>query len=1440
MFSQATRLLGVVLFVLSSASGLLSAQGTTFEVNLASIDQITLGLNADCSRTLLPNLILSGQFDADGDGQRAPDSLFTIVVMDGDPSNGPIIDGCGVFQWTATPVSGQADMISGFSFGNGQVTARDETRPTIFMSGAPTANLLYAGDLSRLTINNLAPSVSRSFRVMASTMMPDMTTIDPALLNVLIRGGSIPRFADNCSDISVTVSDAIAIGGPCDDITITRTFTAMDFDEECSDNPTGSGMTVDSYDIVLVRPNINQVIAPPNVSTFDCLDPAVTDLGPGENPAPRTEDYPTFPGTGGNDFPLNQNFQNIGVTFSDSDRIITCNNTYKVVRTFTVIDWCNTGNIRTFTQVVKVGDFDAPTIVLPTQDLNFDGMPDDGPLVFTTNAPNCGAFINTNFGGLDLTDGCSGATSLLAYILLNGDTTSVLGPIQPLSPSPINRISPFIPAGPHVLQYRAVDDCGNESIVEADILIEDRSGPVVIVEDALNVSLSNNGFATVSALELDEGSYDDCTDIILEIAFANPTNLSPIGVFGPSITLTCLDVGAIPVVIRATDANGNQNERMSILNVVDNTAPVCIAPASLALDCAMANTMLPEDVNAFFSADPIGTSLLFDTLFGAPTSIDNCGNEITSQNIVSNVNDCGTGLITRTFSVTDSRGFTSAPGCQQIINIQGIRDYSIGFPADAATTCGTNPDYDDIIVRENSCDMVLVNTQIDTFSTASDACFKLRITYEVINWCEYDGESDFYVIPRDLDQDGNLEEPTWLHILPGNSNGPQDDLARLDRDGNRDNGTYGPLGSDYANDGRRGAFRYFQFVKVFDDVAPTITNISSDVLGGAGCDGSGIQLDYSVVDNCQPDGIATTVELDLDYFGDVFVTSRVLDEELSNEGNGNFTILTDNLPAGQHAFRIRADDGCGNRTQRIVEFEVENGAVPAPSCIETLTFVLMNDGAGGGLANIEADDFVAFVNGNCGDADLAFSVYREEEEAQQPGFDPVPGRPNFLVDCGDVGEIPLRVYAFDPEGRGTFCAVVAEVQPFDGNVCDDGGLGSLAGFITTVDDDLLPGIEVNITDNVIMADRIMTDNNGSFLFTGLQNGGTYMVQPDGPDQVDLTRIKTSDIIALTRHILGTREITDPYRLVAADVSADGYVDVIDIVGIRRVILGIDPGYLNSPAWRFIRADYEFPASMTEGWDVRDFPSYYSVDELQGDNREADFVALEMGDVFSDGRGRGTESLAAEDVRLFAGQTHTIDFRADDLNGLQGTFEALEGLDLLSWSSQLLGDGNVNDRQLDRGLLGFSFNQAAALNGAVVMSLTVSARHDMLLSDYLRLGDHVAVSEGYSPAGSASSLILSFKEATGGTDNMLYQNFPNPATSTTTIAFDLRQAGLVVLQVHDVNGRLLLNRQLEGLAGRNQLELSTTDFMKNTTGILTYTLVVGQERMSKRMTVLNAR
>jgi hypothetical protein len=82
-------------------------------------------------------------------------------------------------------------------------------------------------------------------------------------------------------------------------------------------------------------------------------------------------------------------------------------------------------------------------------------------------------------------------------------------------------------------------------------------------------------------------------------------------------------------------------------------------------------------------------------------------------------------------------------------------------------------------------------------------------------------------------------------------------------------------------------------------------------------------------------------------------------------------------------------------------------------------------------------------------------------------------------------------------------------------------------------------------------------------------------------------------------------------------------------------------------------------------------------------------------------------------------------------------------------------------------------------------------------------------------------------------NILHQNIPNPVTASTMIRFELAVAGAATLTVQDITGRVILTREMDGIAGLNMVAL---DNLK-TSGVLTYTLTSGDFVATRKMVVV---
>ncbi|MEM6395744.1 MAG: hypothetical protein AAF741_05305 [Bacteroidota bacterium] len=1471
-----------------------------FSVDLTAVNEINLTLNSDCISKVTPRMVLVGDFDTDDDDgidDPAPDEVFTITVLDDNPENGMVVDGCGTFIWTAEPAVPDS-VLSGFISAWGFVNAEDKTSPEL-EAELQQPSILFCTDLDRIDVAQLPNDISRCFIQSGDNGTIIDNSLNFQLRQRLIAGGGIPNFTDGCGDVEICVNDIVSNVGACEDVVLTRTFTAFDATatdaiDGCPTPPEGGNPpTIFSYDITFTRPTVDDVVGVAPDAEFHCDDMTLQFLPPNqygdENPAPEDNDWPFINGPNGQIF-LVESFCNIGATFVDAPRIETCPQTYKFVRTFTIIDWCETDDVRTFSQLVKVGDFTPPTIEAPTQDLNFNGVPDQqepgfGPISFSTTNEDCTANFIVPPGAL--TDNCD-PNPTARVLILPFESSDV----APLGPFFIGNTANNIPKGQHTLRYIATDACENSDTLDVPFIIADRTNPVAICEDELNVSIGGAGTVILTPDDIDRASYDECTDILTEIALFDPITDVQLTDWSQAVTITCDDIPTARVGLRVTDDGNmdgiftpgvdNSNECWLDILVEDKIAPVCIAPAPVDVTCNDPDlVLLPQDLTTAFVLDPVGVGAQLDALFGNANGVDNCPDVLVEQTVVDLRNSCGIGTIIRSFNVTDGAMLNSPPGCQQIITVLGIFDYTIQFPGDEQTDACIEPDYNGVTFQENGCDLLTVTTYIDTFAASADECYKLRITYEVLNWCEYTTEEDPYVIPRDADNDDILEEDTWLHVLPRSVDTPFDDVAALDRDGNRGNGFISPLDEDdppfmpggpagqvpgnsdegYGTDESRGAFLYRQFIIVYDDVNPELTVVNPD---GPFTDDDGdcvapVSLEFSIFDACTSvDEYGAEVELDAffqDQDGDNILTLAdfiadpgVTTITVTPNGDGTFDIdFADELPLGRHAVRITADDGCGNTDIDLIIFEVVDNKAPTPICINGLTATLMPDGNGGGMASIWASEFIASLVDDC-TPPVEYAIYFADESSG-PDFEPMVGDTELVLTCAELGVQVITVHAIDGANQSDKCETTLTVQAFTEGVCpDNGGGGNLLGNISTPSENGVANVEVSISDDNAMNDMVMTGNDGNYSFTQLTIGDDFTISPELIADVDVVdAITTLDVLMINRHILGMNEFTSPYQHVVADVTMDGSINVIDVVNVRMVIMGQTSTYPVAPTWRFADAGFDFGTDESE-WAGMNFPEVYNINDLPGDVLSADFVALEMGNVSDaipsgslhggiESGERSRAALSTSDVAMAAGNTYDVEFSAADLLGFQGTIEMAAGLELVDIAYGQLEDGNMSLHRAAEGLISFSYDNVNGITDEVLFTLKLRATSDSDLSELLVINDRITTAEAYPTVGGVASLGIDFGTGTvSGTEFLLEQNIPNPVTEKTRIEFFAPESGLATLTIRDVQGRTVLVRKIEAVTGANVVPLDRSE-LRGAAGVMSYTLTVGEFTATKQMVIL---
>jgi hypothetical protein len=228
--------------------------------------------------------------------------------------------------------------------------------------------------------------------------------------------------------------------------------------------------------------------------------------------------------------------------------------------------------------------------------------------------------------------------------------------------------------------------------------------------------------------------------------------------------------------------------------------------------------------------------------------------------------------------------------------------------------------------------------------------------------------------------------------------------------------------------------------------------------------------------------------------------------------------------------------------------------------------------------------------------------------------------------------------------------------------------------------------------------------NGTYEFLQLQTGYDYTVTPV-KDNNYLNGVSTFDLVLISKHILGVQPLGSPYKMIAADVNSSKSITTLDLIQLRKLILSVDTEFANNTSWRFVDASFTFP-NPANPW-ATDFPEVKNINDLTlTPVANVNFVAVKVGDVSLDARVSnlggaserdfdGTFHFEVANQALTVGNVYTVDFRASDLQNVQGfqgtlTFDVntVELVDIVAGAAKA---ENFGLRFVEQGVITTSWN-----------------------------------------------------------------------------------------------------------------------------------------------------
>jgi hypothetical protein len=174
---------------------------------------------------------------------------------------------------------------------------------------------------------------------------------------------------------------------------------------------------------------------------------------------------------------------------------------------------------------------------------------------------------------------------------------------------------------------------------------------------------------------------------------------------------------------------------------------------------------------------------------------------------------------------------------------------------------------------------------------------------------------------------------------------------------------------------------------------------------------------------------------------------------------------------------------------------------------------------------------------------------------------------------------------------------------------------------------LIPDLEFQI-DGI----SLFTDAQGTFEYPHLEFAPPWSIEQHPGFQVSLTSdaaplrgVSTADLILMNQHILGIAPFEHAEQYLAADINNSKSITTLDMIALRRLILGLDTQFSNSSSWLFVHTYSDLP-TIEDLWEenipqqiptvIQNMPSinlsYYNADDIELSTLQVQ--AIKMGDV----------------------------------------------------------------------------------------------------------------------------------------------------------------------------------------------------------------------------------
>jgi hypothetical protein len=734
------------------------------------------------------------------------------------------------------------------------------------------------------------------------------TVTAPTVSLLQFHHGFKPMVIENCPNWWVDIYDTYFPSGDCilDDSTQPRTYIERKYIVR-DQNPFTTPDTARVH-LIFSNPDQSDIYLPPSVQLNQC----------GESPDTIFPYLYTLNGIV--ELSENKLFNSLAAQFEDGFYFNSCGDNQGFRREWTIFDFCKPGETLLYQQLIQSNDWIPPTFV--------EGHPHH-KIILQPGA--CEATIELQ--RKMATDDCGSIYTGISVIDLA--SKNEVGYFPLLKESDSNFLDTVaiegLSLGSYLIKYIAEDDCNNQSIELDTLIIQDFIKPTCLLKDNLQISigqLDKDGLFWIPANLFDEGSSDNCGSIEIK------GSRNGMDSWSTNLSFSCQDAGhtvSVPILIIG---GSDSTECSTTVKIIDQFQPACPEKTFIEIPCSY---HLKSSENWEFYFDSLSQQIIKDA--------GNICQSVKADILYSHseINSCGMGSISRSLKIYNPTNPSfQADTCFIHLISQPTYLYEIDLKKTTDVDCKVELSESEIEYTSSNCDLMASSMSDQLFEGSGNLCAKVIRTTRIINWCEYNGSNQPWIIDTKADFLKISINYSLSHSYPDISFYPEYsnidsskmvfNIIEMDSESYILDTIEAYSFKEYAEKGR-GFFQYTSYLN-YKDTEPSIlsldlpegesTYFTENLMDEEGNCVAKVRLTGSVKEACiSNDPISISFSIPS--------AGITLERNISNE---NITLLDTQLTEGVYQYLIKTQDNCGNIWEQVDSFAIVDTLCKVPFNLE--------------------------------------------------------------------------------------------------------------------------------------------------------------------------------------------------------------------------------------------------------------------------------------------------------------------------------------------------------------------------------------------------------------------------------------------------------------------------------------------------------------------------